>query len=238
VLAGLRARDETGEPQLVETSLFEAAVNWLPYQIVGYLGSGRLPRRLGSGLGIIAPYEAFATREGSLMIAAANDRQFVSLCETLDMPELAHDPRFRANPDRVGNREALRQIIAERVVLDDTEIWLERLERANVPAAPVQDIGQVLEHPQTKALSLLQALPHPAVPSLQLVALPLSMGGRRLVHRTPPPLLGEHSAAILKAYGYSTQELRALRSAGTVGALTGNHASKRDEDPGAEVKKI
>jgi crotonobetainyl-CoA:carnitine CoA-transferase CaiB-like acyl-CoA transferase len=197
VIAALRARDQTGQPQLVETSLFEAAVNWLPYQIVGYLGSGRLPRRLGTGIGIIAPYEAFATREGSLMIAAANDRQFASLCETLGMPELASDPRFQTNPDRVENRDALRPLIAERVVVDGTEVWLERLKRANVPAAPVQDIGQVLEHPQTRALRLLQSLPHPVVPSLRLVALPISVGGQRLVHRAPPPLLGEHSDAIL-----------------------------------------
>jgi formyl-CoA transferase/CoA:oxalate CoA-transferase len=221
VIAALRARDQTGEPQLVETSLFEAAVNWLPYQIVGYLGSGRLPRRLGTGLGIIAPYEAFATRDGSLMIAAANDGQFASLCQTLGMPEVARDPRFQTNPDRVENREALRRLIAQRVVLDDTEVWLDRLEQANVPAAPVQDIAQVLEHPQTKALGLLQPVPHPVVASLRLVALPVSVGGQRLVHRAPPPLLGEHSDAILEASGYSAQELRALRSSGALGADTG-----------------
>jgi crotonobetainyl-CoA:carnitine CoA-transferase CaiB-like acyl-CoA transferase len=234
VMAALRAREKTGEPQLVETSLFEAAVNWLPYQIVGYLGSGRLPRRLGTGLGILAPYEAFATRDGSLMIAVANDGQFASLCQTLGMPEQAHDPRFQANPDRVENREALRSLIAERVVLDDTEVWLERLAQANVPAAPVQDIAQVLEHPQTEALGLLQPVPHPIVPSLQLVALPLSVGGQRLVHRTSPPLLGEHSDAILEASGYSALEVRALRSAGTLGADRGiaPATSARTSKPG------
>jgi crotonobetainyl-CoA:carnitine CoA-transferase CaiB-like acyl-CoA transferase len=220
VIAALHARDQTGEPQLVETSLFEAAVNWLPYQIVGYLGSGRVPRRLGTGIGILAPYEAFATRDGSLMIAVANDGQFASLCQILGIPELAHDPRFQTNPDRVENREALRQLIAERVILDETEVWLERLEQANVPAAPVQDIAQVIEHPQTKALDLLQPVAHPSVPSLRLVALPVSVGGRRLVHRAPPPLLGEHSGAILEASGYSAEEVRALRSSGTLGADT------------------
>ena len=216
ILAALRARDQGADAQLVDLSLFETAVNWLPYQLAGYLGSGAVPRPMGTALGIISPYQAFEARDRWIMVAAGNDRQFASLAEALGLPELAGDPRFRTNPDRVANRAELSELIQERFRLEDASTWLDRLFGAGVPAAPVQDLSEVAAYEQTAAMELLQALPHPSVEDLHLVRLPLTANGERASHRTPPPALGAHSAAVLRDAGYTDEAIQQLQSAGVI----------------------
>jgi crotonobetainyl-CoA:carnitine CoA-transferase CaiB-like acyl-CoA transferase len=216
VLAALANRGRGAEAQLVETSLFETAVNWLPYQIAGYLASGQVPGPLGSALAVIAPYEAFATRDGLVMIAAGNDRLFADLCDVLDLPGLPDDPRFSTNPQRTENRTTLAELISERVRELTSDELLKNLRRLGVPAAPVQDVSAVVAHPQTEALGLLQSLPHRRVTDLQLVALPLSLGGQRLGHPSAPPACGEHTDEVLLEAGYSRADVARLHQAGAV----------------------
>jgi crotonobetainyl-CoA:carnitine CoA-transferase CaiB-like acyl-CoA transferase len=216
ILAALANRDAVGRAQLIDTSLFETAVSWVPYQVAGYLGTGKTPRPMGSGMNMLAPYEAFRARDGWLMLAAANDRLFASLCEALGAPERAHEPRFRTNADRVEHREELAAILGELVAREDVATWLVRLEAAGVPAAPVQDIAQVVADEQTTALGLLQPLDHPAIPDLRLVGLPLSFDGERIAYRSPPPALGEHSAEILREVGCGEDEIAVLGERGIV----------------------
>lgn len=196
ILAALRRRDAGEGAQLVEASLYETAVNWLPYQIAGYLATGRAPGAFGSGVSIIAPYEAFETADGLVMVAAANDKLFRSLCEALGARAIADDERFATNPLRVANRDALIPLFADILSPYGTDELLELLEGAGVPAAPVRDLAGVVADPQTEALGLLQPLDHPVVEDLRLVALPLSFDGRRLEHRLRPPGLGEHTGEI------------------------------------------
>jgi crotonobetainyl-CoA:carnitine CoA-transferase CaiB-like acyl-CoA transferase len=210
VLAALRARDEGAAAQLVDLSLYETAVNWLPYQIAGYLASGTIPRRLGSALGIIAPYQAFPAADGWLMVAAGNDRLFAALCRELDVSELVDDSRFRTNADRVAHRDELASLLAERFRAGPWATWLARLRAAGVPAAPIQDVAEVVADEQTLALGLLQELPHPAIAGLQLVAPPISVDHDRLSYGRPPPALGEHSREVLQEAGYSEREIEGI----------------------------
>ena len=216
ILAALRARDTGAGAQLVDTSLYETAVAWLPFQLIGYLASGKVPQPQGSGVGMIAPYEAFQARDRWVMVAAGNDRLYQSLCEVLEAPELAEDERFRTNPDRCAHRHELAAIIQERFRARDAAEWLAALERAGVPAAPVQDLSEVAVHPQTEALGLLQPVEHPAIPDLRLVATPVSVDGERVPHRGAPPALGQDTAAVLAELGYAPGEVEALEGRGVL----------------------
>jgi crotonobetainyl-CoA:carnitine CoA-transferase CaiB-like acyl-CoA transferase len=212
ILAALHEREHSGQGRSVEISLYESALAFLDYQLTDYLGTGTVPRRHGTAFPLIAPYQVFATRDGELMIAAANDRLFAAFCEVLGVPELTSDPRFLTNPLRIAHRDELVPLLAERVRAEPSATWLERLERAGVPVAPVQDVAQVAEHRQTEALGVLQELD-----GRRTVALPLSLDGERSRHRGAPPLLGEHSAEVLAEAGYSEGEILELAGAGVVG---------------------
>ena len=201
---GILAALHAGGGRTVDVSLFETVVALLPYQLTAYLATGEVPGRHGTAFPLIAPYQVFCARDGELMIAAGNDRLFARLCDALGLSELAADPRFATNPDRLARSEELAALIGERVAREPLADVLARLDQAGVPAAPVNDVGQVADHEQTAALALIQPMPRPTV------AFPLSFDGERLVHRRPPPRLGEHSEELLRELGYSREAVEEL----------------------------
>jgi crotonobetainyl-CoA:carnitine CoA-transferase CaiB-like acyl-CoA transferase len=211
ILAALRERDATGRGRLVEVSLYETAVGLLPYHFTGFLATGVVPGRHGTAYPGIVPYQAFAAADGELMVAAANDRLFAALCQALDLADLPGDERFATNLARVEHREELVSLLAARFAAEPREAWLERLGAAGVPAAPVQDVGEVAAHKQTRALGLLQE-----VGWYTTVAPPVSAEGERVLHRAPAPALGEHTAEVLAEAGYAEAEVAELSAAGVL----------------------
>jgi crotonobetainyl-CoA:carnitine CoA-transferase CaiB-like acyl-CoA transferase len=216
ILAALRERDRTGEGAEVGTALFDTALAWIPYQLLGYLATGEVPRPQGTGAAMIVPYQAFETQDGHLMVAAPTDALFARLAEALGQPHLAADPRFADNPSRVRHRGALIPELAAAVRSESTHALLQRLRAAGVPCAPLQTVDQVAADPQTKASDMLMPTPHPGIPDLQTVGLPLRWDGARLAARRPPPGVGEHTAEILAALGLDAAEVARLRALGVV----------------------
>ena len=216
IAAALLERERTGEGCVVDTSLYETALGYVGYHLVGYLADGTVPKPEGTVFPMVAPYQVLPTQDGELMVAGGNDRLFAALCGAVELPELATDPRFRTNPERVRNRDELVAALSKRLRERDASEWLERLGRAGVPAAPVADVADVVRSTQTNALGMLQPIAHPSIPDLRLAALPLSFDAERAGHRLPPPLLGEHTTQVLREAGYDDPEIRALADDGVV----------------------
>ena len=218
VLTALLDRERTGEGSVVDVSLYETAIGYLAYHLVGYLADGTVPRGDGTRFPMVAPYEVLPTRDGVLMVAAGNDRLFRALCVVVGVPDLVDDPRFETNADRVANRDALATLLAKRLATDDTAAWHERLTAAGVPAAPVADVRDVAKSRQTEALGILQRLDHSRIDGLTLPALPLSFDGERALHPSAPPDVGQHSTEILREVGYADEEIAALAADGVIRA--------------------
>ena len=217
IVGALFARMRTNEGCKVDTSLFEAGVAWVGYQLVGYLATGKVPPPMGSRVPMIAPYEGFATRDGHLQLCAGNDNLFARLCHALEVPDLPADPRFRTNADRVAHRGVLHEILEVRFRTRSAREWEETLLTHEIPCSCVRTLNEVAQDPQVEALEMLPRVPHPAIPNLRLANLPLMIGGRRATRLDPPPEVGQHTDEILGSLGYTTEQIRSLRELNVIG---------------------
>lgn len=199
ILAALYRREQTGRGQWVDVSLLDGQISWLTYVASGYFATGKVPRRYGSAHPTIAPYQAFATADGNLMVAVGNDSLWAKFTDVLDLQSLAADARFLHNPDRVAHRDELAEILAEIFRTRTTAAWLAIIDAAGVPVGPVNTVDQVFADPQVIARDMVTEVDHPNAGTLKLVNCPLKMSESRASVRTPPPLLGQHTSEVLKA---------------------------------------
>ena len=189
VLAGLVQRQATGRGCVVDASLYETALAWLTGHAASFQVSGELPVRHRTGSTRLVVFQSFDTKDGEIVIAAGNDRLFAKLARAIGRPEWAADPRFATNALRVQHRSELIPEIEAIMRTGTREEWAARLDDAGVPCAPIHDLREVLAHPQTEALGMLQE-----AAGLRLVGLPLSFDGERPPIRSAAPALGEHNA--------------------------------------------
>ena len=189
IMAAVRQRDESGEGCTIDASLYETAIAWMTYHAAAYDASGDIPKAAGSGMNAIVPYQAYECSDGYLVVAAGGDSLFLRLSKVLGHPEWPEDPRFKTNPDRVQNRDAINNAITEVMQRDTRAHWQEVLEDGGIPNAPILHMGEVLAHPQTEALGIVQK--DPAIDDMRLVGLPMKFDGERPPYRRTPPALGQ-----------------------------------------------
>jgi crotonobetainyl-CoA:carnitine CoA-transferase CaiB-like acyl-CoA transferase len=214
ILAALRQRDLTGEGVAVEASLMDTSLAWVSYHMMGYLATGKVPGPMGSSLGSIAPYRAFRTKDGHVMIAAGNDAIFARLCAALGMEDAASDARFATNPLRVENRGALDPIVEARTAELTTDELLRRLRAASVPASAIRSISEVVEDEQVLHADMLRAVPHPEIEGYRDVSLPLRIDGDRPRSDGAPPASGADTVEVLEELGYSHAQIDGLLVSG------------------------
>lgn len=203
-LFGKRA-EPRGKAARVEVPLFECGVASLINQAANHLVGGGIPGLLGNLHPNVAPYGPLPTADGQLVIGATSDRQFASLCTALGRPSLAADPRYADNASRLAHRRELDDALAATFAAESTQTWEKRLSQAGIPCAPVNRIDEVFREAQVRDAELVQTVRHP-VGEVRLVASPLRIDGKRPPIRRAPPLLGEHTTAILDVLGAASQE--------------------------------
>ena len=193
VLAALHRRSATGEGARIEVPLFESQLSWLANRAQEYLVSGEDVGRLGNAHPSIVPYQTFDASDKKLALAVGNDAQFKNLCQAVGRPELAGDERFAENPDRVANREELVTILEEEFRKKTADEWVEEIREAGVPCGPVNPLADVFSDDHVLGSGMLRDVKHPVAGTLEMLASPILVDGKRLPIRRPPPTLGQHT---------------------------------------------
>jgi len=211
ILAALRHRDATGQGQAVDMALLDTQVAMLANLGANFLATGVAPARAGNAHQNIVPYQVFETSDGHMILAVGNDGQFARFCEVAGRPELAADPRFARNADRVRHRAVLVPLLAELIAARPKQRWLSALEAAKVPCGAINDLAEVFADPQVQSRGMTVPMPHPLADTLRVVASPMKLSDTPVQYRRAPPLLGEHTDEVLAEFGWSDAERAELR---------------------------
>ena len=212
IVAALYAREKIGIGQKLDTSLLEAEVAALINAGSNYLIGGQIPGRWGNAHPTIVPYQSFQTADSFLVLGAASESIWKRLCPALGRAELADDPRFAKNADRVENRKELIAILARIFLTRSTGEWITALTKADVPCAPVQTIDQVFAAPQVLHRNMVVEVDHPTAGTVKLAGIPVKFSATPASVRLPPPLLGQHSEDVLSSWlGMSIDEIDQLK---------------------------
>lgn len=201
VLAALSERNSSGKGDYIDLAMLDVATAMLANQAMNHLVSGKVPERKGNKHPNIQPQDVFAVRDGHMVLAVGNDEQFARFAEALDMPELATDPRYAKNADRVRNLDVLHPLISARLKTRDLADWLARLGERKIPCGPINTVPMVFEEAQVKHRQMLRKLPHPLAGEVAQVVSPMRFERSALEFDRAPPLLGADTQAVLAELG-------------------------------------
>lgn len=211
ILSALMTKKETGKGQYIDISLLDTEVSWMTYMASNYFLSGKNPTRMGSGHPNIVPYQAFKAKDGYFILAVGNDNIWQRFCKALNL-DIANDPRYITNAKRVENRDELNAMLETLFITEDAGHWTDILQPARIPCGPVNNISEVVNHPQTVHRGMVVEMEHPKAGTIKVLGNPIKMSLTPPQYTQHPPLLGEHTEEILLGFGYSREELAELRA--------------------------
>ena len=202
ILSALRFKEVTGKGQHLDISLMDSQVSWLSYVAQNYLISGEIPERIGNDHPSIVPYQTVKAKDGLMVLAIANDRQFKEFCEYAKISNLINDPKFKTNSSRVKNRCDLNKIINKIIKKKTIKQWVEGLVNVNVPCGPINNIKQVFEDKQVKSRKMVISMKHSKSKNkkIKLIANPINFSESKIQYKKPPPKLGQDTISVLKKF--------------------------------------
>jgi len=216
VLAAIVAREKTGRGQHVDVSMLDVQVSLLNYMATMHLMSGLLPERIGNSHFVHVPYNAYATKDGYVVVACIGDAFFERFVQMLPLPELL-DPRYRKQPARQADKAAIDKVIGLAFAQSTTEYWMQKLRGARIPCGPVNNVAQALSDPQVLARGMVVSVPLASGGEVRMPGSPIKFSDTDGVYFGSPPTLGQHSRSVLtNLLGYSAQEIDDLCSSGAV----------------------
>ncbi|HZS43642.1 MAG TPA: CoA transferase [Blastocatellia bacterium] len=211
ILAAYIHRLKTGKGQYIDTSLLEAGLAYTFWESSIFFATGQNPPPMGSAHRLSAPYQALRTADGYITLGAANQRNWEKLCAMLSREDLLSEPRFLTNADRVCNQRELAEVLEAIFVRKSSSEWLSMLDKAGVPAGPVNTMAQVYDDPQVIAREMSVDVDHPKAGKTKAIGIPVKLSETPGAIRRPAPTLGQHTDEILHEVGYSNESIRALR---------------------------
>ena len=216
ILGALFARERTGKGQAIDVSLLESQTAWSTILAANYLNAGVVPPRLGNDHPSIVPYQVFPAADKYIIVAVGTEKLWAAFCQSLGLEHLQNDPHYRTNADRLVHRDELTAELEAIFKTQPADFWLEKLRQAGIPNGPINRIPETMEHPQLRARQFIVELEHPLAGVVKSLGNPVRLSDTAVSYRTPPPLLGEHTASVLQSLGYGDAEIAELQSAGVV----------------------
>lgn len=218
ILAALYSREKTGRGQFIDMALFDSQLTWLANAGSSYLNAGVSPKRWGNAHPNIVPYEVFRGSDGKyFVIGVGTETLWQRFVQVMNIQaEVGRDERFAANALRIKNREILVPLLQTIFQQKPATSWLEKFAAAEIPAGPINTVAEALNDQQTRGRGLIVQLEHPTIGTAKSLANPIRFSSTPVSYRLPPPLLGEHSSAVLQSLGYSPEEVRAVSADSTM----------------------